>query len=289
VTIELRAPDRRGHIPRGARRIGWTEWGPSAGTPVVFCAGAGTSSSLGFGADVLAELGLRLRCVDRAGLGRSDPDPDKTLASYAADVRAVLADDGLAAAPVIGFSQGAPFAVALAGAGVATSIALVSPQDELAHPRLRPLLHPEIAALVDAIARDRAGFEAALGARADADGMWRLVVDMSAPIDRARYTEPGFAAAYRQALAEGFAHGPAGYVRDLVLALAPWSTRPEEVACPVELWCGALDTSLVHSPDAGATLATRFRDVRRHVLPDEGGSLLWTRSREILASLRARA
>jgi len=247
------------------------------------------TSSLGFGADSVRELGLRLVCIDRAGLGRSQPDPDKSFESYAGDVQAVLRAEGMARPPVVGFSQGAPFAVALAGAGLVSAVALVAGQDELAHPLTRPKLNSDVARMVEAIEADRAGFESSFASQVDAAGLWSLVLGMSAPSDRAIYSEPEFAAAYRQSLDEGFAQGPGGYVRDLTLAMSRWPTQPEDIALPVGLWYGALDTSPVHSPDFGATLKARFPNATLHSLAWEGGSLLWTRAREILLELsRAR-
>ena len=160
--------------------------------------------------------------------------------------------------------------------------------DELAHPSMRPRLHADVAGLVAAIAADRAGFEAAFASRVDADGMWQLVRAMSAPEDRAIYDEPAFAAAYRAALEEGFAQGPAGYVRDLVLASSPWPVAPEAIDVRADLWYGARDTSPVHSPDHGATLARRFPRARLHQLAGEGAALLWTRADDILAALLSR-
>jgi pimeloyl-ACP methyl ester carboxylesterase len=283
----LRAPDRVDQIEHEGRTVGWTEWGPADGEPVLFCSGAGTSSTLGFGGDVVDDLDVRLICVDRAGLGRSSPDPRKSLASHARDVGAVIAARGLGTPPCVAVSQGAPFGVAIAGAGLVRALAIVAGQDELAHPRMRPLVVPDVLRLIDTIAADRDAFEADFAAKVDADGLWQLVIAMSAPRDRALYEEPAFAAAYRRALREGFAQGPAGYVRDLTLALSPWSTPPEQIDVPAHLWYGALDTSPVHSPDHGATLATRIPRAVRRLLPEEGGSLLWTRARDILADLLA--
>jgi len=270
------------------RRLGWSEWGDAHGAPVLFCTGAGMTSSFGFGADAIRELGARLICIDRPGLGGSTPDPDKSLVSYARDVTAVLRSEGIVRPAVVGFSQGAPFAVAVAGVNAVSAVALVAGQDELAYPPTKRLLHPDVAGLVAAIEADREGFEASFASRVDAEGLWSLIIGMSAPEDRALYNEPAFAAAYRRSLAEGFAQGPAGYVRDLTLAMSRWSTQPEALAVPVSLWYGKRDTSPVHSPDLGATLSSRFPHASLHVLPDEGGSLLWTRSRDILRELVGR-
>jgi pimeloyl-ACP methyl ester carboxylesterase len=261
--------------------LAWSSWGPATGRTILFCPGAGTSGSLGFGADHLHDLDVRLIAIDRPGLGRSSPRPDRTLADWCADVAVLV--DGLDDVRVVGFSQGAVFAAALAATGTARAAALVSGQDDLT--AMREHLVPEVRGMVDAVADDPTAFERAVPQWAGPDVLWDLTVSASGPLDAARYTAADFAPAYRAALAEGFAQGPAGYARDLVLALRPWPWPPERIDVPVELWYGAHDASAVHSPDHGRTLAGRFPRGRLHLLPDEGGSLLWTRSRDILAAL----
>jgi pimeloyl-ACP methyl ester carboxylesterase len=245
------------------------------------------SASLGFGAGVLSKLDVRLLCIDRAGIGRSDPDPDKSHASFVADVRAVLDALQLGPVPTVGFSQGASFAVALAGAGAATTLALVSGQDEFTHPTTRALLVPDVASLVTSIEADRSGFESSFATRVDAEGLWSLVLAMSAPSDRAFFAAAGFAEAYRQSLHEGFAQGPQGYVRDLTLSMGAWPTAPEAIRSKVALWYGLLDASPVHSPDFGTTLSRRFPDAVLHHVPDAGSAVLWTHASEILNELLA--
>ncbi|WP_214401589.1 alpha/beta fold hydrolase [Pseudonocardia lacus] len=275
-------------LPDG-RVLAWTSWGPETGRTVLYCPGAGSSGSLGFGTDDLHDLGVRLVGIDRPGLGRSSPRPGRTLTDWCDDVAHLVADVGAGRGAdtsdvrVVGFSQGAVFAAALAGAGTVRAAALVSGQDDLA--AMREHLVPEVRAMVDAVADDPAEFEREVPRWAGPDLLWDLTVSTSGPVDAARYAGADFAPAYRTALAEGFAQGPAGYARDLVLALGPWPVPPEGIAVPVDLWYGALDTSTVHSPDHGRTLAERFPRGRLHLLPEEGGSLLWTRSRDVLVTL----
>lgn len=255
---------------------------------MLFVSGAAMGSSLGFGFEAIDSLGLRLLSIDRAGLGLSTTDPSKSFESIVRDVEAVLLGEGIDRLPIVAFSQGAPFAIALAARGLGSALAIVAGQDELAHPRMRPLLVPDVLHLVEAIEADQEGFEITFAERADADGMWALVLGMSAPIDRALYEDEVFANAYRRCLAEGFSEGSRGYVRDLALAMSRWPMAPETVALPTTLWYGRLDTSPVHSPDFGATLAARFPNAVLRVLPDEGGSLLWTRGDDVLRDLLAR-
>ncbi len=288
MNFRLSPADRTRRLDRGrGRHIGWSEWGAENGRPILYCTGAGMSGAIGFGFETLRELDLRLICIDRPGLGLSDPDPEKSFESYAEDVAFVLRKLGTASAPAVGFSQGAPFAVALAAANLAPSLALVAGQDELAHPLIRSKLHPEVARMVEAIEADRDAFEADFAPRVDAEGLWSLVLGMSAPSDRANYESPAFAPLYRRSLEEGFAQGPAGYVRDLTLAMGRWPTPPEKLEATVALWYGTLDTSPVHSPDFGETLAGRFPNAELHQQRDQGGSILWTSADAILRELVA--
>jgi pimeloyl-ACP methyl ester carboxylesterase len=271
-------------LPDG-RELAWSEWGRPDGRPVLFSPGAGMSGVLGFGTDVLDDLGLRLLALDRPGLGRSSPDPGKTYASWAADVRCLVETLGLRRVLGVGFSQGAPFAAALAGAELLDALALVAGQDDLR--AQRHLLVPEVAGMLDAVDADPAGFERGIARVADAEWLWGVILTTAAPVDRARYEGTDLGAAVRAALADGFAQGAEGYARDLVTALGPWPVRPEGITAPVHLWYGAHDTSTVHSPDLGAALAARIPSARHTVLDDEGGALLWTRARDVLAALAA--
>jgi pimeloyl-ACP methyl ester carboxylesterase len=287
MDYELKEPERLGatRLPDG-RPLGWARWGPEGGAPVLFFSGAAMGRSLGFGADVLDRWGARLIAVDRPGLGASDPDPGRTLTDWVTDVRhlacALALGDGLG---IVGFSQGAPFALACAAAGIADSVAVVSGQDDLNHPALAELLAPDVTGMLRAAATDPQGFEESFAAEADADAMWWLVMSTSSEVDLAVYADPSFEAVYRRSLGEGFSQGAEGYARDLALAFGRWPFEPGEISMPVDLWYGAHDASPVHSPDHGAVLARRIPTARRHLVPDAGGSLLWTHAEEILGSL----
>jgi pimeloyl-ACP methyl ester carboxylesterase len=282
-------PERQGSVrlPDG-RRLAWSEWGPVDGLPVLFCTGAGLSGTLGFGTGDLDPLGLRLLAIDRPGLGASDPHPAKTLRSWTEDVRRLAGTEQLRSPVAVGFSQGAPFALALGGAGVAEAVAVVSGQDQLAHPAVRRRLPADVAGLLDARERDADGLERQVSRDATANWLHGMILVMSGEADLAVYAEPAFDRAFRRALREGFAQGAVGYARDLVNALGPWPFEPEGIRVPVDLWYGARDASPVHSPDHGASLAARFPRATLHLVPDAGGALLWTHAHDILATLARR-
>ena len=253
------------------RQLGWAEWGPQDGVPVLLCPGAATSRWLGFGGGIVDDLRVRLISVDRPGLGASDPQPGRTLTDWALDVAQLSRLRGLSGLRVVGCSQGGPFALACATAGIATSAAVVSGTDELANQALAHGMAPEVAALVRDVAADPVQAADTFSRMGTAAQLWNMTLSMSADVDRVVYTEASFARAYKRALNEAFSQGPAGYARDTVLSMAPWPFNPGAITIPVDLWYGGQDRSPVHSPDWGLSLAGRIPTARRHFLPGAGG------------------
>jgi pimeloyl-ACP methyl ester carboxylesterase len=270
------------------RALAWAAWGPQDGVPVLFFPGAALGRGLGFGADVLDRLGVRLISVERPGLGASDPDPTRTLADWPGDVEQLSEALGLADVRIVGFSQGAPFALSCAADGLSVGLAIVSGQDDLRHPAFADILHPEVAGLLDVVEADPAGIEAHFAGSADAEMLWTLITTYSSEVDLALYRAPAFEAAFRRALREGFAQGAAGYARDFVLSTSAWPFDVGAIPVPVDLWYGAHDTSTVHSPDHGETLARRIPHARRHLIAEAGGGVLWTHAEAILSALLSR-
>ena len=156
----------------GGRVLAWSRLGPDPARPVIFCTGAGMSGSLGFGLPALPALGLQLVAIDRPGLGRSSPHPTKTLQTWSDDVAYLMTSRGLHDGLAVGFSQGAPFALALAGAGLVGAVAVVAGQDEFR--AVSHLLHPEVAAMLASAEADPDGFERTIARDATADWLWSL-------------------------------------------------------------------------------------------------------------------
>jgi pimeloyl-ACP methyl ester carboxylesterase len=280
------APERLGRtrLPDG-RAMGWAEWGPESGRPVLLCAGSATSRWLGLHGSAVVRLGVRLITVDRPGLGVSDAAARWTLQDWTRDVRAFAGSRGLADLAAIGYSVGAPFALACAAAGAVVGVSVVSGTDELAHPTFEAALEAEVSMLVRRVADDPGLAEKLLAHQAGPEELWEVVTGTGNSADRGVYTDPAFDAAYRRALAEGFSQGPGGYARETVLAVSPWPFDPSEITVPVDLWYSEQDTNPFHSPDLGASLAARTPTARRHLLADAGTALLWTHTDRIVRSL----
>ncbi|MEV7013146.1 alpha/beta hydrolase [Streptosporangium sp. NPDC051022] len=283
VTAPVRTGEER--LPDG-RVLGWAEWGPMDGAPVLFSPGAATGRGLGFGAEAVDDLGVRLISLDRPGLGVSTPAPRRTFADFAEDVRVFAGRGDLGLPAMVGNSQGAPFALACAEAGVIGALAVVSGADEVADPRFADALPEELRRLVDVAVTDPEAAER-IFAGFTPQAMWDMVMGGSPACDLAVYEEAGFAAAYRRALEDAFAQGPGGYARDTALAMGRWGIDLSSIRVPVDLWYGREDVG--HSPDLGAGLAHRIPGAVRHVVPGIGGAVLWTDSGEILRTLLERA
>ncbi|WP_432484448.1 alpha/beta fold hydrolase [Kineococcus esterisolvens] len=264
---------------RDGRVLAHAEHGDPGGRPVLLVPGAASGGLVTPGEGPLRHLGVRLVTVERPGLGASDPCPGATFTSVAEDLRELVASLGTGPVPCLAHSQGAPFGLAAAAAGVVSRLVLVSPADEVARPEFRTALPPGFAALVDLAARDPgraydafAGFTAA--------SMFELVLGRVAPADAATYGRGDFRAWFRRVLDDGFRQGPDAYARDTVLAVREWGLPLEAIAVPVEVWHGDLDGT--HSPDVGATLAARVPGARHRVVAGAGGSLLWSHAEDVL-------
>ncbi|MFL4901831.1 alpha/beta fold hydrolase [Streptomyces sp. MMS24-I2-30] len=286
MVINVTPPERLGQTRlAGGRRLGWAEWGSPSGTPVLLCSGSATSRWLGLPVDAISGLGVRLITVDRPGLGASSAADGWTLHDWALVVGEFAQARALAGMAAVGFSVGAPFALACAAERVVTGVSLVSATDELACPALAPVLEPEIAMLVKQTAANASGLELLLAGAADADALRDAVVGPSHGADRRVYADPAFDRSYRRALADGFAQGGAGYARETVLALSRWPFDPSTIRVPVDLWYGEQDVNPLHSPDLGTFLTQRMPTARRFVVPNAGSALLWTHTETVLRSL----
>ncbi|MFZ4840982.1 alpha/beta fold hydrolase [Mycetocola saprophilus] len=259
-------------LPDG-RALGFAEYGTSDGTPVLFIPGAASGRAMNFGAELLSERAIRLISVDRPGLGASDHDPDKSLTSVAEDLRYLLSALGLGRIPLIANSQGAPFALALAATGAVSSLNLVSPSDEVAHPLITGMLPEEMVTLIDSVGREPETVRAHF-ARFTPELMWEYVMSEISAADAEVYGDEEFRALYRRTLAESFACGAHGYAADTILAMSPWRLPLDQIDIPVHVWFG--DRDEVHSPDHGDTLTHRIPGAQRHLVSGAGGSLLWS-------------
>jgi pimeloyl-ACP methyl ester carboxylesterase len=243
-------------------------------------------------ADAARRAGVRLVAVDRAGIGGSAPKPGRTLRDTAHDVAAVADALGLDRFALVGYSAGAPSALATAAA-LATRVsglAIVSgvpPGDraDLAHgqspevarmfrwARNRGRMLPVMLRIMRVGTRRPAALVKAAGKGAPASDLEVL--------DR-----PGAAEDFAAFLAAAFQQGTAGVRADFELAAGPWDFPLSQIRMPVRIWHGELDRN---APVAAARwLHEQLPHSRLHIMPSDGhASLIAAHGADILAALTA--
>ncbi|MFD1505887.1 alpha/beta fold hydrolase [Georgenia yuyongxinii] len=245
-----------------------------------------------FGLPAAAEtVGVRLVALDRAGIGQSSPRRQGSLSSAATDVAAVADHLELDSFGLLGYSAGAPSALATATmlcerARALTIVSGIGPGDR---PDLADEQSPDVARMFTLARKAPALLSAGLrfmryGTRNPA----RLVtaVAKSAPAPDARVlARPGADAEFAAFLAEAFAQGVAGVRDDFRLAAGPWPFDLADLAMPVRLWHGEVDRN---APVAGARwLAGQLADAQLRTSDDGHASLIATHGQAILADLVA--
>jgi pimeloyl-ACP methyl ester carboxylesterase len=221
---------------------------------------------------------VRVVCPDRPGVGRSDPHPERTIPDYADDVSALADALGFERFAVLGYSGGAPYALAC-GAKLPERVSAVGTMAG-AGPHDRPgsregcsksdlmlldlsLKRPFVARLIMFAWAKTALLVPSVALKGLAD-------DLSEP-DR-RFLEEGVrergAAEVMSLFTEVFRQGSGGVILDYRLYGQPWGFSFEEVSVPVHLWHGEED--LVVPMHHAENMASRLPDARVHKLEDTG-------------------
>jgi len=223
--------------------------------------------------------GLRLICYDRPGYGGSTPQPGRSIADCAGDVRATCAALEIDRLAMWGWSGGGAHVLACAAllpdlVAAAASLAGNAPygaagldyfagmsQDDADETRLM-LTDPEAArANVD---KDREGLLAA-----SASEMAQGFASMSAPVDAAVLQGDGEMAAWlAYAIHDGLAPGSQGWWDDNRAHLDPWGFELADITVPVLLLHGRQDNFVPFGH--GQWLATHIPGVEARLLDDDG-------------------
>ena len=238
-------------VPVAGGRVAVAAHGDPYGA-VVFLLHGTPASRVGFKvADAPARVrGLRVLCPDRAGIGGSDPRPDRSVTGYADELLELADALGVGEFAVVGYSGGGPYALACAaGCGpritAAALMAGIGPLDrpgaldELA-PSDRKLLHrarhhPWLAGL-------QLRLEAAATRWRPQEAVAQIAAELSAP-DRdflARQDPTDVMAFFVEALRQG----PAGVMVDYRLVAGPWNLGWSAIRVPVQVFQGDADRSV---------------------------------------------
>lgn len=272
------------------RSLGYAEYGPPDGEPLVFCHGTpGSRYSRPADASLLEKHGVRQFTLERPGYGRSTYHPGRTLLDWPQDVREAADALGLDQFTVAGFSGGGPHALACAArlpdrvtsAAVINGIGPVHPPGATDGMELRNRIGLRVAGLP--LVPRLIVWPIVRKIRKDPDAGIDTVGDRFAAVDKSVLQRPEVRAVFRQDFSAAVQHGTKGYVRDARIFSKPWGFDLDEISVPVDLWHGELDTN-VPMPMA-RYMAEEIPVCTPHIYSDEGHFLVFDYGEKILSTL----
>ncbi len=274
---------------RDGRSLSYAQYGDPRGFPIVSAhGGLACRLDVEAAASVAAQSGVRLISADRPGVGRSDPQPGRTILDWARDLGELLdllAIDRFAA---MGWSLGGQYAAAVGYALPArvTRVAVIAGALPLTEPGVFDDL-PTIDRVYSRLSGHapwlaRQCFRAMGFAAAGAPQLYgRLAARGLGSADAAVLESEGyrsFARMSREALRQ-----PRGMVEEYRVMNLPWGFAPEDLRVPVDVWAGTDDQLL--DPHWPHELARRIPNATLH-LRSGGHFLAHLYYREIFDGLR---
>jgi pimeloyl-ACP methyl ester carboxylesterase len=261
---------------RDGRSLSYAQYGAADGFAIVSVhGGLACRVDVAAAAPVAAQVGVRLISPDRPGVGRSDPQPGRTILDWAHDVAELLDVLDVDRFAAMGWSLGGQYAAAVGHAlwPRVTRVAIIAgalpitesgvfdglPTIDRAYCRLSRRA-PWIA---------RQCFRAMRFTAACAPDLYgRVAARDLGPADGAILRAEGFgtfARMSREALRQ-----PQGVVEEYRAMMRPWGFAPEDLTVPVDIWAGTEDQLL--DPNWPHELARRIPGATLHLLA--GGHFL---------------
>jgi pimeloyl-ACP methyl ester carboxylesterase len=278
VLICREAPVEHRITAADGRTLAIQEAGDPDGKPVL--AHNGTPNSRQIYAPVAADAaarGIRLISYDRPGYGESDPQPGRTVASCAGDVRDICAALGISRLATWGVSGGGPHVLACAAllpdlVAAAASLASLAPypapgldwfdgMGQEGADDFRALLTD------DQLAADRFEQHRAEALAATADTIAGTMEDFLTPPDAAVLT--GDLAEYAVGCDhDGLAPGSQGWHDDNRAHISPWGFSLSDIRVPVLIMHGRHDQFVPFTH--GQWLAARIPGAEARLLSQDG-------------------
>lgn len=282
-------------VGRRIRRLGFAEFGPADGRPLVWLHGTpGARRQIPESARVLAEeRGVRIVGIDRPGVGSSTPYRYGSLLDFTTDLTKVTDHLGIDRFGVVGLSGGGPYALAscyalphrvtVAGVlgGVAPArgddappggfVGLIAPLGPLAT-IFRGPLSLGLTAFVWAV-------------RPVASPAFGLYARISPEGDQRVFARPEIKAMFLDDILNGSRRGMAAPILDFLLFSRPWGFSVRDITVPVRWWHGDADNfvPLAH----GQHMVSLIPDAELYVRPGESHLGGFEAAEEVLTTLLA--
>jgi len=278
------------------RTLTFIERGDPDGVPVIVCHGTpGSRLTRHPDPELYERHGAHMVAYDRPGYGGSDPQPGRSVADAAGDIRAIADELGFERFAVVGGSGGAPHALAcgaLLGDRVLRVGALVTPAPSDTEEfdffaGLAELNVKEFGAALEGRQAIDAYLQPFVDALlADPDSVIDQIASELPEVDRAIVSREEFRQIMRGSFAESVRQGVRGWSDDDLAFAKPWGFALEDVDAEVRLWQGELDVLAPRSH--GEYVASKLPNARFELL-EGGGHFLDEEWAVVLDWLVARA
>lgn len=261
---------------KNGRRIGYAQYGPGDGQPVLFF--PGQPGNRLFHPPVLDPV--RLLSLDRPGYGLSDFQPGRRLLDWPVDVLEFAEILGIKNFAVVGFSGGGPYALACASAlsNRVSSVTVVSCPAPLTVSEIRQQ-SSRLVRINAWLAQAAPGMMHSLfrafwkSSRRKPEGFVKLALRQSSPADRLILQSPGNYAMLMETWQENLRVDSAGYVLDAKLLTGEWGFSLQQIPTRVYLWQGEADLNV---PVAnGRYLASTIPNCSATFVPNAGHFVLF--------------
>jgi pimeloyl-ACP methyl ester carboxylesterase len=273
------------------RVLGYAEFGDPSGTPVFFFHGFPASRLEGNGLDAASRTTrVRLIVPDRPGFGMSDPKTGRSFLDWPGDISALAEHLGLYEFSILATSGGTPYAIACALRipEHLASIGIVSAMSPIQYREVQLSMMPDQRMIYTRIARfpvlaRRVLSRSMQEVQTDFPALMNRMLADRPEADKSVLERPEFQEMFRASLTEAFRRGIAGAVQELGLWSGSWRIPWQDVQHQVRIWQGRQD--VITPPVMAEKLASLLPQTLTRWYQDEGHSLLFARSEEILRQL----
>lgn len=278
------------------RQLGFVEHGDSEGAPVFFCHDLFGGRGLRHPDDsILKRLGIRLIGIDRPGYGLSARKAGRDILAGAIDMDALFRAMGLERCAVLGYSAGAPYALAFAHrypqhVSRCAVVASLPPLDQAQSFRV---IHPVYGRLMQLARGNETLFRWLLrgfffyDSQRSPEQFIRDYGGLLAQVDRHALSQLPLFNLRRDIWEEIRQVGSEGIADDLAALTRSWGFHLQALPVPVDIWWGEAD--VYSSPVVGKRMAELIPDAKLRLEANAGHLILFTHWEAILRQLIAPA
>lgn len=277
---------------KDGRRLGFAEYGDPIGKPVFLFHDLWGNRTLRHPDDnILKQLGVRLIGIDRPGYGMSTRKPNHSLMDNVDDVMMLAKGLSISQFAVLGYSAGAPYALACAYRfpQIVTRCAVVSslpPMDDIQgfqainhnYARLFQLAQ-NMESVFRLLMRGFFWFDA----QREADNYTHEFIASMPAVDKTVMSNLQLFETRSAMWEEIRQNGSDAFVDEMTTLVKSWGFRLQSINSPVDIWWGESDT--MSAPIVGKRMAEFIPNSTLHLEPQAGHLILFSHWQPILESL----